>query len=167
MYKTGDKVIHQLEGACFIVDITKIKCDHEVKEYYILESILDKKTKIYVSLQRTDRIRAAITQNQLEEYKTHVTNEETVWIDDPIKRSKAYLKAIQEFDFLETLLMIKNLISRQTEKDLGANDKKLLVTAQKLVFSEISIVLDKEYDSVAETVNNLYLSEAACVDSTC
>lgn len=167
MYKTGDKVVHQLEGACYIVDIADMPSNKKSKKYYILESILDKKTRIYVSMQNTDRIRSAVTQKQLQEFEDIANSQDADWIDDPMRRGKAYLKVIQEFDFLEGLLMIKNLLTRQATNSLGANDKKLLVTAQKLIFSEISIVLNKEYNLVAEKINEFYQSSALSVETVC
>lgn len=157
MYKIGDKVVHQMEGACFIVDLVKMEHTNIKKEYYILNPIRDKKSRLYIAKDHnSNRIRPAISQQQMKEYENIANSNAPSWIADAKTRNLTYSKTIHEFDFLNVLLLLKNLIAQRAKKNLCANDSQLLVTAKRLIYSEISIVINKEYDLVSEKMADLY-----------
>lgn len=160
MYKVGDKVVHQREGACFISGFQKMEHDNVKKEYYVLEPLHDVKSKVYVSVDNNNnRMRSAVTQKEMKESEMIVGVAETDWIDDPKVRRKTLLKIIREFEFAEVLLVLKTLMVQNAQKKLCSNDIELLVDAEKLIYSEISIVANKKYETVAEKVKQFCVSD--------
>lgn len=154
MYKIGDKVIHKREGACYITELTQMELNNISKEYYVLEPLVDKKASIYISVDQKNQghIRPAITQVQMKEYEAAVDSMNPDWIEDAKVRHKKYIETLSSFEFLEVFSVLKYLTVRNTKKPLCAKDEQLLLTAQKLIYSEISIVLNEEYSIVADKV---------------
>jgi len=157
MYKIGDKVVHQLEGACFIVDLVKMEHNNIKKEYYILDPIRDKKSRLYIAKNHnSNRIRHAVSQQQMKEYEDIANSNAPSWIANAKIRNLTYSKTINAFDFLNVLILLKNLIAQKAIKKLCTNDSQLLVAAQRLIYSEISIVNNKDYDLVSEKMTDFY-----------
>ena len=153
MYYVGDKVIHQQEGACLITGTMKMGHDKIKDNYFILEPIHDRKSKVYISaVKKSDRVRPAISQKQMKEFEEIAESHIPEWVEAPKDRVKAYSKTLRDFEFLEVLLLLKNLMVQNVKKKLSASDQHLLLSAEKLIYSEVSIVADKEYRVVAENV---------------
>lgn len=152
MYKVGDKVVHQREGACYIKDQVCIEVDRTTKEYYVLEPLADKRTCIYISMdpKKQKSIRRAITRKKLKEFEIMLDTLSGVWIEDARKRQQSYTKTVRTFDFLEVLSILKMMTVNNSIKKLPANDSPLLMTAEKLIYSEIAIVLELSYELVTE-----------------
>lgn len=160
MYKIGDKVIHQQEGACHIKGLVYMEMDYITKQYYILEPVFDKKAKVYISIENhknKERIRPAVSLTQMKESEIIADSIAPDWIVDPKRRHHAYLDIIYHFEFLDVFLVLKYLTVQNKKKALCATDKELLLTAQKLIYSEISIVLNLGYEVVAEKVKKFLL----------
>lgn len=161
MYNIGDKVIHQCEGACYIKDIVDLNQNDSIKQYYILEPLLNKKANVYISTDedKQRRIRSAIDITELKKSENIVFDTKINWIDDAKKRYTEYNKFISSFDFLDVMLLIKSLLTKKTTHALTTTDQNLLTAAQRLVYSEMAIVLNQDYDMVAAKVEQYFTPE--------
>jgi len=164
MYKIGDKIIHQQEGACYIKEFTQLRMESEDREYYVLEPICDRKSKLYISKQKNHekRMRLALSQKEIKELERIADSTDLDWIMDSKKRYQTYQKTISGFDFLEVLLVLKNLTVQNAKKPLCSKDNQLFRAAQKLICSEVSIVIDKDYELVTRKVEQVLSSETVC-----
>ena len=162
MYKVGDKVVHQKEGACYVKALTQMKMENTNREYYVLEPLCDKKAKIYIAVRhdKQQRIRPALSQKQMKESEEIAVSTESDWITDAKRRQQSYAKTISCFDFLEVFIVLKQLTVQNAKKRLSSSDAQLLLNAQKLVYSEMAIVADKDYEVVAENVNRILSAES-------
>ena len=159
MYKVGDKVIHQQEGACYIREIVDVETDHILKHYYRLEPVFDKKTKIFISInaKNQNRIRPAIKLSALRESAENPPQEP--WINNPKERYRMYSKSINTFEFEDVLQIYNNLSRQNIKKPLGSQDSQLLLIAEKLICSEIAIIFDQPYEFVLDKLRESALNE--------
>lgn len=150
MYKVGDKVIHNQEGACCIKEIVDLNVGGAVKEYFLLIPIMNEATTIYIST-GTDKqrnIRPVITSENYKKIMSEVSDAPLEWIEDPKQRIKLLSNMISSFDFKELLLVLDCLNTHENEKSLSNKDTEFLMFAKKLVFSELSVLLDVEYNMI-------------------
>ena len=163
MYKVGDKVMHRREGACYITQTTDMKMEDVQREYFVLSPILAKESNIYVSVdcQKQKSIRPVINREELQEFEKsmHFLNSE--WIVDAKVRYRQFMNGISTFDFQEILDIYKCLIRQKEIQTLAAKDKEFLFTVEKLIGSEIAILLELSYDRVLEKMKEDVLSGMA------
>lgn len=157
MYKIGDKVMHQNEGACLISHIVSMNMNDTNKEYFRLIPLLNENACVYISLDHdnSSRVRPVITLSDVEQILLSCT--EGQWIADSKKRLKYATDSINSFDFIQNMMLIKMYLKQEKEKPLSVKDRQILHTAQKLVYSEIAIVLDEDYQEVENRINNSYI----------
>lgn len=150
MYKVGDKVIHNQEGACRIREIVDLNISGAVNEYFLLIPILNEATTIYISTgtNKQRNIRPVITSDKYKKIMSEVSDAPLEWIEDPKQRIKLLSNMISSFDFKELLLALECLNTHENEKSLSNKDTEFFMFAKKLVFSELSILLDVDYDMI-------------------
>lgn len=157
MYKIGDKVMHQNEGACQISHIVKMNVNDKNKDYFRLTPLLNENACVYISLDHDNelRVRPVITLEDAEQYLSCC--DENPWIADSKKRIKFANDSVHSFDFYRNMMLIKMYLKQEKEKQLSPNDRQLLHSAQKLVYSEIAMVMEQKYDEVEERIIKHYI----------
>jgi RNA polymerase-interacting CarD/CdnL/TRCF family regulator len=155
-YQIGEKVMHPVEGACYVKGITMMKRGAEEKPYYKLIPLLNEKTIVYVPVfnNSANRIRPIMSMNEIDEISNELQNIEINWISDNRKRQEAFLTVIKSCDTVKITKIIILMLERELEKPLQSMDKDLLCKAQKLAYSEIAIVKGKTFDEVKQDIKN-------------
>lgn len=156
MYKIGDKVMHRQEGACFIREIVDMKMNNETKKYYLLVPLLNLKTNVYVSMDKMKQksIRPVIRLDEYQAAQLVMKNSPQQWDDNSKRRILSLTKIIAAFDFQEVLLTLACLRDQNEKKRLSSREDEILKTAQRLIFSEIAIMLNIDYSVVAANPSN-------------
>ena len=151
MYKINDYVVYKRE-VCKIIDITKSKyTDNEV---YILAPVDDSTLKIEVPTSN-ENIRSIIDRKTLD----FVVNE-IPRIDLPDKQLEIEYKRLMSTDKVEDLVKIIKTAylntQERTNKKRRARDKDVIYfnKAEKCLYNEFSIVLDKSIDETREYIIN-------------
>lgn len=162
MYKIGDKVMHRQEGACFIRQIVDMKMNNETKKYYLLVPMLNLKTNVYVSMDRMKQknIRPVIRLNEYQAAQLKVKHSPQAWDDDSKRRILSLTKIMLAFDFQEVLLTLSCLQEQNEKKKLSSRESEILKAAQRLIYSEIAIILNLDYDVVAASPEKYIMHNA-------
>ncbi len=156
IYQVGEKVMHPMEGACYIKSIIKMQHGKEEKEYYTLVPLLNEKTIIYVPVlnNSANRIRKIMSLREIDEIGIEIEKVDYNWIDDNRKRQETFSVAIRSCDTVKITKVIIMMLQRELEKPLQCVDKDLLCKAQKFAYSEIAIVKGKSFEEVREDMKS-------------
>lgn len=155
MLKTGDYVVHSMEGVCEVLDVVEMKKGREMVPYYQLCSWPDKRTTVYVPVNQENgrvRLRALLTQDEVKGICLELQYSEVEWVSDIGKRQEQMLEILREGDPARMARMTKMLMQKDLEKPLGSRDKSTLLTAQKVLFSEIAMATGQEFQAVQRAV---------------
>ena len=155
MLKTGDYVVHSIEGVCEVRDVVEMKKGREMVSYYQLCSWPDKRTTVYVPVNQENgrvRLRDLLSLEEVKEICRELQQSEEEWVSDIGKRQELMLEILREGDPVKMARMTKMLMQKDLEKPLGSRDKSTLMTAQRVLFSEIAMVTKQDFASVQKTV---------------
>lgn len=152
MYHIGEKIMHRQAGACYIKQITDMDVDDVLKHYYVLEPLLDTKSCIYVSMDENKQknIRPVIKPEELKNALSEADSNPMEWMENPKQRYVQFNKLIASFSFQDMLLTFQCLSAQKSESKLNANDEQSLTSVQKLLFSEMSVILNVKYDDIVK-----------------
>lgn len=159
MFKVGDLIIYSMHGVCCIDDICERTFGNVKKNYYVLHPIEDDKLIINIPVD-SDKIVMLdiITKEEAEEVLEAFKEPGIDWIDADNTRNNVYSGILKKGDRKEiigvcsTLLKVKNKVGNK-EKKLTAKDKELLDNIQRILYEELSIVLDTTYNDINRRVN--------------
>jgi len=156
MYNIGDMFIYGTSGVCKIADIQKEDFDGKEKTYYILTPVTDLKSTIFVPVDNeylVSKMKELLSEEEIMELIKSIPLQNTVWIENINLRKEKYKKIIGSADRAELLSLLKTLYERkkeltQTGKNLSVYDERFLHQAQKIIHSEIALVLQMQMEEV-------------------
>lgn len=161
MFCVKDKVFYGTIGVCEVVKIDVPPIDGVTGIYYFLKPHFNKETLIYVPVETTIPMRFIISKKEckhLEEMaKSSFPLDENIFYEQ-----SEYSKIIDTQDVNAILLLIRYLyrvkrMREEIQKKMKTFDFKYLKMAQKLLFQEMSVVLEVPYEDVEEKMIS-YLS---------
>lgn len=151
MFSVGDPIVHPLHGAGIIREITEKEIDGNVELYYVLELVLDN-VKIYLPVKTCEKngIRPICSEEQAREVVSMLpklpAEEETVWN----KRYRENMLHIRSGELIQVAQAAQNLWRREQTHGLSAGEKKMLQSARKILFSELSLALRCEPEELEQ-----------------
>ncbi len=166
MYKTGDYVVKIPEGICKIesVGYPDISGMNKNKEYYILEPIKEKNSKIYLPVDSADgRIRNVVSKEDAIKFIKSIPDINQMDIPNERMREQEYKAAILSGDNKKIVSIIKLLYARKQEridegKKVTTADDRYFKQAEEMLFSELSFVLDIPKENmeqfIADTISS-------------
>ncbi len=142
MFSVGDKIVHPLHGAGVVCGVSEKEINGNTELYYSLEFILDS-VHIFlpVTMCETNGIRPPCSPEQareiLELLPQMQAEEESGWN----RRYRDNMLHIRSGNLAEVAQAAKNLWHRDQTHGLSAGEKRMLQSARKILFSELSLVL--------------------------
>ncbi|MGI6664881.1 MAG: CarD family transcriptional regulator [Christensenellaceae bacterium] len=166
MFQIGDKVSHPRIGACIVTSITEQNFLNEIKQYYILSSIVEPDSEIYIPVENAENIgvRSLISEEEANALLSSLPRKQEPWISDSNARKKKLIEINSDnsVDTLPSLLAaIQSILLRETEKPLGSSDKEMLNMMRNKAFSEIALAKDLELDDVIVQAEQVMLTLAS------
>lgn len=160
MFKQGDIVLYGSEGVCVIDEVMTRKFKDQALEYYILTSVYNSSSKIFVPTQNEDlmsRMKDVMTKDDIYQLIAHVKEQKFVWIDHDNTRKEKYKEIMRSGQRNDLVALINTLTLRSKElkengKKLNAIDDQALKDAQKLLYGEIAYVLKIKIDEVEKFI---------------
>lgn len=136
-------------------------CDRELvgngkKSYYVLQSVYDKNSKIYVPTDvkdLSDSMKHILTVDEINSIIARTEEISTEWIDDNSERANRFSEILNRGDRAEILWLVKMLslhkgeLSEQKKKFYSC-DEKILNIAEKMITEEFAFVLGIKKDDV-------------------
>ena len=156
VYCIGDRVLYGIHGVCQIVEIQMQTINKKLVEYYVLEPVSQVGARFFVPSQNEKavaKLRPVLTREQAD-VLMHTANLKSVtWSDDDNEKKKYYSELISSGDRAELLAMIRILRNYkqqqlQAGKKFHVNDANFLKEAEKMLFGELSTVLEIPYEQI-------------------
>ena len=159
MYKIGDYVVH-IKDVYKIVDIKK-KYIKNI-DYYILEPVLDTSLKVKIPT-NNNKIRNLITLTEVNKIINNIINIEPLNVDDKNIETE-YKKLLMNPTHEDYIKIIKTSYLRnkqriESKRKISDKDKNYFEQAEKYLYTEFSIVLNKSFNETKEYVINMVKKE--------
>jgi CarD family transcriptional regulator len=159
MYNIGDLIIYSAHGICKIDDICEKTISGNTTLYYVMHPI-DNSKQLSISIPvNNDKV---IMLDLLQKEEAHEILESfqepgILWNDKPNLRYSLYNNIVNTGDRKEIAKVVNTLLRKQNEaelhgKKLYEQDRKLLETAQNILFKEMAISLNTTWEDINERV---------------
>ena len=149
MFRIGDAVIHPAEGVCKITEITKKNFSGTAEEYYVLKSVYDSQSTVYIPVETVKvrpKIRLALSREQVQKIIDSLENNEPVKTDNDNHRRLLFKEILASGDageigrVLTTIYNLKTKL-RKTGKKIKVSDERIIKETERSVFAEFAFSL--------------------------
>ena len=154
MAKSGDIVVYRRD-VCRVKDLIKKYRNDE--DYYVLLPLNDETLTVYVSVENAAKLfRPVISREEAEELISKIPNIEPVEVGDRMIEN-VYRDLIHSNEHEDLVRVIKTAYLRSEEKlqkglRRSEKDKTYFRMAEKILYSELSVCLEKTYNETEEYV---------------
>lgn len=160
MYSVNDTVLYGANGVCRISDICQKEFSGTVKDYYILRPLNNETMTIFVPVNNrilTDKIKRILSREEIYDLISSTSKEPISWIEDDTERKEHYRTLLSSGNRGEILKMIRELYIHKQEqfskgKKAHLSDEQFLKEAERLLYSEFSLVLNIKADEVPDFI---------------
>ncbi len=152
-FKRGDFVVFPLHGAGVISEVKENEVDGETKKYYVIDLPYGNlHLMVPASPSSGTGLRPVISSDEVENVLNYIRTSE-ILPQDPNwnKRQRDQLELMKTGDIYKIVDVYKYLALREKSKTLSSGEKKMFVSAKKILFSEIQLASGMEKEEV-ETV---------------
>ncbi|KMT21747.1 CarD family transcriptional regulator [Clostridium cylindrosporum] len=154
MFDQGDYVMYPFHGVCSIDEISEQVIGKVKRNYYILHPIHEANSTIMTPVDNAKvNLRAIISYEEANEVLNSIPNINMTWTVDRNARNNEFSQIIKEVNPNELAKLICLLTAKKSEakllgKKFSESDDKVLSSAKKLLFSELSMSLNTNLDVV-------------------
>ncbi len=159
-YGAGDHVIYMSNGVCRIDDLRNESFGGETKLYYVMHSLSDPRSVIYVptdSEALTSAMYELLTAEQIDEILDGARIDDEAWIADTKMRAAHFTELLTSGDRAGLIKIICVLGRHKSEvearkKKFYVSDERILTAATKSITEEFSFVLGIESSEVIQYI---------------
>ena len=161
LLRVGDKAVYPGYGVGKITAIEDKDVLGSRLTFYSMQ-IMDSGTKIMIPKNRikTVGVRPVASQKEAKEVVSLIKNKKAKSESTKInisknwqKRHQSYIDKIKTGSIYEIATVIRDLKNLEAEKELSYGEKKMMTKAKNILYSELSITMDKKDLSVLSDVN--------------
>lgn len=168
MYQVGDKVVYGIHGVCVIADQEERLVDRKHVTYLVLEPIGQGSSRYLVPTHNEvamGKLKKMLTKEQLETLIQSEMVQKDGWIKDENQRKQLYRELISSGNREKLMQMIKTLYHHKTAQAAAGKkchicDENFLKDAEKLLISEVSVVMDMEPDLARQYIRRKLKEDA-------
>ena len=152
MYNINDYVVYKRD-VCKVSDIKKIN----EKDYYILVPVNDESLTINVPIEGINNIKRIISKEEVYDLIKRIPEIEGISSENDKFLEYEYKKLLNEMSHEGLIQIIKTTYLRNKERveskrKIGEKDDTYFKKAEKLLYTEFSLALNKSYDETKEFV---------------
>lgn len=155
-HNIGDTVVYRKQGTYRVTDIKEQKIAGIKKEYYILTSVYDSNSSVYVpvdSQNLTSMMESVLTKEEIDTIIRNSENNRMIWIENTAERAEYLDEVIHSGDLSQVLSLLMMFILRKESSDKKpirtfARDEKAFAAAQKAVLEAFAYPLGLKKDEV-------------------
>ena len=164
MYQVGDKIVYPMHGAGIIEAIEEKEILGSVNSYYILR-VPTGNISLMVPVKNAAEIgvRDVVSPDVIDKLFEHIRSSDINMNDNWNKRYRENMAKIKSGDLFEIGPIYRYLMQKDVEKGLSSGEKKMFVSAQQILLSEIVLsknisqeeaeaLLNRELDTAVTTV---------------
>ena len=156
MFQIGDLVVYGIHGVCKITEIQTQRVNRTKMEYFVLEPFAQCTSRFFVPSQNEvalSKLRPILTKEEICDLLIDEASHRLCWIDDEGQRKQHYKELITSGDRAALISMLRALYSHKrnltvTGKKFHISDSNFMRDAEKIIFSEFSLVLDIPYEDL-------------------
>jgi len=159
LFNIGDTIIYSAHGLCQIDGISEKTFSGVTKTYYVLHPLNNEKLEISTPVDNKT-ISKLMAKEEAEEILNLFKQPGVEWIEKGNQRSQGYALIAKKGDrreiakVINTLLVKKHSIEKN-EKKFPEQDRKLLVSMQGILFSELALSLNTTSEEISAKIVNL------------
>lgn len=150
MFQINDTVIYGAEGVFKIQEISNMDFAGEKKEYYVLKSLYNENSTIFVPTDKETllaKMRKILSKEEIYDMIRSMPDEELIWIEDESERMQVYKDILIKGNHRQIVKLIRTLyLHGQNLKQLGKNlhkvDERFLKDAERILYDEFAYVLN-------------------------
>lgn len=162
MYQVGDKVVYGIHGVCMVVDLEERVIDRKRVIYLALEPVGQGNAKYLVPTHNAAamaKIKNMLSREELEALLDSAEVRRDGWIRDENQRKQTYRELISSGDRSRLMQMVHTLYCHKASQAAAGRkchlcDENFLRDAEKLLVSEIAIVLQMESDVAKQYIRS-------------
>lgn len=162
MYQIGDKVVYGVHGVCMVVDQEERLIDRKRQVYLVLEPVGQGGSRYLVPTHNAAamaKLRRMLSGKELEEMIDSELVHADGWIRDENQRKQTYRELISSGDRAKLMQMVCTLYRHKAAQAAAGRkchlcDENFLRDAEKLLASEIAIVLEMEPEQAKQYIRN-------------
>ena len=155
MFEIGDLIIYSAHGICKIEDIYERTVSEVTRSYYVLHPMENYPQVTIHTPVNNDKVvmLSLLKKEEANEILESFQGAGAEWIEQPNKRNTHYTKLVNTGDRKEIANVVNVLMRKEFEDSkLYAQDRKLLIRAQRMLFKELSLSLEKTHEDINELV---------------
>lgn len=158
MFQTGQWVLYGVHGVCRVVGTEKQLVNRKRTEFLVLEPLTHNESRYFLPTGNPTamaKLKEVLSAEELEALLASEEIRENVWIQDENQRKQVYRELISGGDRTALLKMVHSLyVYRDAQAAAGRKfhlcDDNFLRDAEKLLSSEIALVLEMTQDQARE-----------------
>lgn len=162
MFQVGDRVVYGIHGVCDVKDLEEKTVDRKKVSYLVLEPLGQLGSRYLVPIHNAAamaKLRKMLTKEEMEELLSSPEVRQDCWIRDESQRKQTYRELIGSGDRQKLMAMIHALyLHKKQQAELGRKvhlcDDNFLRDAEKLLCSEVAIVMGLEADQARQFVRS-------------
>ena len=168
MYQIGDKVIYGVHGVCLVADQEERLIDRKRQVYLVLEPVGQGGSRYLVPTHNAvamAKIRPMLSKEELEELLNSREVHTDSWIREENQRKQYYRDLISSGNREKLMQMVCTLYRHKESQSAAGRkchlcDENFLRDAEKLLISEIAMVLELEQDQAKQYIRNKLKEDA-------
>lgn len=163
MYQCGELVLYGIHGVCKILELEIKIMNRKKTEYYVLSPILNEQARFYVPTQNeaaVAKLHPILTREDWMKLLSVSNLNKNAWIADESRRRVRYKEIINSGNRAELLGMISSLHNHRSDqiaqgRKFHLSDENFLRDAEKVICSEISLVLDMSMEDAYKYIREI------------
>lgn len=158
MYQIGEYVVYGIHGVCRVLGKEKQLVNRKRTEYLVLEPLAQNESKFYLPTQNPTamgKLKAVLSRDEMNELMASEDIRQDCWIQEENLRKQYYRDLIGSGDRVALLRMVSALYRYKDEQAAAGRkfhqcDDNFLRDAEKLLCSEISLIMELEPEQARE-----------------
>jgi len=149
VYQPGDVIVHPMHGAGRIEEIVRQKIAGEMRSYYVLE-IPTGHVRVMVPVDGSVAIgiRSVIDRDAAQEVLAAFPDIEADAAQNWNRRYRENMQRLKSGQLVEVARVVKSLMVREREHGLSTGERKMLMTARQILFSELVLATGETEDAL-------------------
>lgn len=168
MYQVGDQVVYGIHGVCRVVDQEERVVDRKRLTYLALEPVGQDGSRYLVPTHNDAamaKLRSMLSREELESMLDSQEVRADGWVKDENQRKTLYRELIGSGDRVKLMQMVRTLYRHKADQAAAGRkchlcDENFLRDAEKLLVSEVSIVMGVESDQAKQYIRNKLKEDA-------
>ncbi len=162
MYQVGERVVYGIHGVCDIVEQEEKTVDRKQVTYLVLEPVGQPGSRFLVPTRNAaamGKLKKMLSRQEMEALMESESVRQDAWIREEGQRKQCYRELISSGDRKRIMAMIHTLYRHKAEQAAAGRkvhlcDDNFLRDAEKLLMSEVSIVMEMEPEEAKQYVRS-------------